>query len=155
MHLPSDPAWPDYNRSYFHPRSAVHCDAGEHYAIGYAHANTDAFYDEYYDGAFRYFLEEADCVDGMRVSCDLLNGYGGVCTRLLQWCRDDLPKTPVLAFGMHETEPSLDAEAIGNRKLIMDRVRMNVALATHTLLELTEMYVPLDVDAVVKNFSEC
>lgn len=103
--------WSDFNRVYYHPRSAVQLNE---YELGSSlapferwdsgeelFASLDKEHDVV-DRDLRPFIEEADQMQGIQVLTTLDDAWGGFASRYLERLRDEYGKTTIWVWGLQE-----------------------------------------------------
>ncbi|KAI3643782.1 hypothetical protein MP228_009946 [Amoeboaphelidium protococcarum] len=136
--------WTDYNRCFYHPKSFIGCPPYSimDFLAGREYMSSPQVIDDIYDERFRYFLEDADQLNGIHVLVDQMNGFGGVCSKFLEILRDDIPKIPAMAFGFYDKE-TLDQNN-------GQSARMNTSMSSADLIDQTQLYIPIDINAAAK-----
>ena len=95
--------WSDFLKVHVHPRTmhtlqrTTRFDDFDCYSAGVEAYKHDAALENATD-ACRHFLEECDLLQGFHILADTDTAWGGVAVELLEYMRDDYPRTPILTF---------------------------------------------------------
>ncbi|ORZ01731.1 tubulin domain-domain-containing protein [Syncephalastrum racemosum] len=137
--------WSDYNRIYYHPRS-MNTITTHHkedtiapfdtYTVGRQSYEDFDREEETFDGAFRFFAEDCDNLQGFQVLTSIDDAFGGFTEGYLNALREEYPKTPVLTFAIQQQQ---------QQQLLSEqhKVLLNRALSMARLSEHSTTYIPL------------
>jgi hypothetical protein len=136
--------WSDFNRIFYHPRSAVQLNQYELNSelMPFENWSTgdDLFRDldkevDLLDRDVRPFAEECDSLQGMQLLTGTDDAWGGFAARYLDALRDEYPKTSLWVFGIE------DNARVGRRKQAIRQ--SNVARSVAAFGQQVSAYIPL------------
>eukprot|EP00743_Colponemidia_sp_Colp-15_P008505 GILK01009252.1.p1 GENE.GILK01009252.1~~GILK01009252.1.p1 ORF type:complete len:562 (-),score=82.47 GILK01009252.1:61-1746(-) len=139
--------WTDYAKYRLHPRNVVELP-GIHHDLTpfdlFPHGGSlfdSASMDDTMLENVRWMLEECENISGVHAIVDIDSGFSGVAARVLEWAHDEIPKHPLVTFGvmphsLREPSPLLQEESRSRRVV-------NQALSYHSLLSVSSLFVPL------------
>lgn len=103
--------WSDFNKLFYHPKSILEMSAYQHentivpfstYTQGREAFSDPEMYESFIETSLRFFIEESDNLQGFHVFSDVCDGFSGFTGDLLEYLRDELPKSMILTFGVSE-----------------------------------------------------
>jgi hypothetical protein len=110
--------WSDYSRVYFHPKSLVKLDDPTNSLARPIWDNGTTIFDQFdanddvLDDQFRFFLEECDALQGIRVLADVNNAWGGFASGYIEKLRDDLGKTVIEVWGLDQVQDTEESNTL-------------------------------------------
>ncbi|KAI8801668.1 Misato segment II tubulin-like domain-containing protein [Cladochytrium replicatum] len=114
--------WSDFNRLFYHPHTAVEIPQYQHkpswtdqeetvahstglgsfdtYSQGYSLLGDREWTEDVVENAIRFFVEESDSIQGFNMFADCNNGFAGLSTNLIEYLREESPKTAITVYGV-------------------------------------------------------
>ncbi|KAI9098221.1 Misato segment II tubulin-like domain-containing protein [Phlyctochytrium arcticum] len=138
--------WSDFNKLYYHPKTMIelphylHDDDKNPFSIftqGLDVMGEAEFSDEVLEDRLRFFVEEADSLQGFNIMADATTGFAGVTAAILDYVQDEFTKKSTITFGIHEPYAS---DASQKSRTIYD---INSSLLLETAGRTSSLYFPL------------
>ncbi|KAJ1652890.1 mtDNA inheritance, partitioning of the mitochondrial organelle [Dispira simplex] len=144
--------WSDFSENYWHPRSfatdfSTMAVSGLVNNFGDFQQGAELFryqvrQDEWNEAGLRYFVEEADHLQGFQLLTDTAGGFGGYSTAYLAYLREEFPKEPVVAFGIADRFiPAAQSTATTSYR----RQRFNELISLAQFAQEEVLYLPLQI----------
>jgi hypothetical protein len=97
--------WSDFRRVEFHPRSSLPVDSPQGLADWRSGEDWWKAAEDVADGAFRWFAEECDQMQGVVVYAGVENAWGGFAAECVERLRDELGTLPVWVWAVGGSAP--------------------------------------------------
>ncbi|KAJ1970107.1 mtDNA inheritance, partitioning of the mitochondrial organelle [Dispira parvispora] len=144
--------WSDFSENYWHPQSFARDFStiavnGSVNNFGDFQQGTELFryqvsQDEWNESGLRYFVEEADHLQGFQFLADTTDGFGGYSTAYLAYLREEFPKEPVVVFGVADR---LIPGTHSTTTTSHERQRLNEIISLAQFAQEEALYLPLQI----------